>query len=181
MKLPLLSFILMLNISLHLCAQTREISQQGEKSSVQPANPSATIRDIREKYNHINSLVLLKEKFKYEVEGCVEDGTVTYFKEGNAVVKITESGSIGDGSWQNEYYYHLGKFFFCYEKMVGGPAIGKVTTTERRYYVRDDKPVRLIEDKKTVKDDARVLETTQNAYKLLKAYKTKDFATALCR
>lgn len=180
MKLQLLSLILTLNISLQLNAQTKQVNPQGNKPSVQTSSLNSAVKAIREEYNRINSLALKSEKFKYEAEGCVEDGTVSYFKEGNTIVKVIETGSIGDGSWINEYYYHSGKIFFSYEKIVGGPAIGKVTTTECRYYIQDDKPLQQMEDKKIVKADARALEIIQTAYKLLKAYKTKDFAAALC-
>ncbi|WP_293305045.1 hypothetical protein [Pedobacter sp. UBA5917] len=180
MKLQLLSLILTLNISLQLCAQSKQVGQIGDKAPVQSGSLASSITAIREQYNRINSIQLKSEKFKYEADGCVEDGLVVYFKEGNTIVKVTESGSIGDGSWVKEYYYHLGKVFFCYDKIVGGPAIGKVTTTERRYYIQDDKILRQMEDKKIVKVDNSASETIQTGYKLLKVYKTKDFAAALC-
>ncbi|MCZ4224869.1 hypothetical protein [Pedobacter rhodius] len=140
----------------------------------------AEISNIRNLYNQINASTLKKEKFNYEASGCVEEGEVIYFMNGKTIVKITESGSIGDGSWKSEYYYQSGKVIFYFESMTGGPAIGKVTKTERRVYIENDRPIRNMENKKIIKVDARSAEVIQTAYKLLIAYQTKDFAAALC-
>lgn len=164
---------------LQLNAQTGSVSPAGQ-SAAKDNSSKAAISSIRSAFNRINALALKQEKFNYEVEGCVEEGVVTYFKSDDTILKVTESGSIGDGSWKTEYYYRSGKVFFCYEMITGGPALGKVTTTERRFYINNDQTIQYMEDKKVTPPDSRGTEIIATAYKLLKAYSTKDFATALC-
>ena len=143
-------------------------------------SPASAISEIRAAYQKINSLPLKKEKFTYEAQGCVEDGIVTYYLSGKSILKITESGSIGDGSWTNEYYYQSGKVIFCFEAITGGPAIGKVTTTEHRLYIKNDQPIRYMEDQKVIAASSAASELMRNAYKIFGAYLTKDFTSALC-
>jgi hypothetical protein len=138
------------------------------------------IAAIRAAFKKINSAALNLEEFKYEADGCVEDGTVQYYFKGKEIVKVVETGSIGDGSWRNEYYYEGGKFFFAYQTIVGGPAIGPETKTEYRIYVKDGKAIRYMEDQKIIPADTRVSEALPMAGKLLKAYKTKAFIETLC-
>lgn len=145
----------------------------------QPAGDAA-IATIKKEYAAINSLSLQKAQFKYEVAGCVEDGVVTYYLHKDNIVKATESGSIGDGSWRKEFYYRSGKLFFCYEWLIGGPAGGKAVTTEYRYYIKDDNVIRCMENQKVIVSESKSSETIHTAYQLLKAYSTRDFAGALC-
>lgn len=140
----------------------------------------ASIAAIRAEFKRINALPLLTEEFQYEAASCVEDGVVAYFLDNQGIVKIVESGSIGDGSWTREYYYQSGKFIFCYEVIVGGPAEGPETKSEYRTYVKDDKVVRYMEDKKTVPANSKASGEVTTAYKLVKAYTTRDFAKVLC-
>ncbi|TDQ11499.1 hypothetical protein [Pedobacter metabolipauper] len=169
-----LSFLVLL-LTFHLS----DISAQ-EKTGKPTSAIAADISAIRAQFQKTNSVPLKMEKFNYEAEGCVEDGIVTYFTNGKSIVKIIESGSIGDGSWINEYYYQSGKVIFCYEVIVGGPAIGNVTRTERRYYVKNDRIIQYIEDKKIMKPEPGATVIIRIANEILKAYTTKDFASALC-
>jgi hypothetical protein len=57
---------------------------------------------------------------------------------------------------------------------------GPETKTAFRNYVKDDKVIRYIEDKKTVPANSKATGQLSTAYKLLKAYRTKDFAKVLC-
>lgn len=139
------------------------------------------IKAIRSEYQRINASNLKRQHFTYESAGCVEDGKVDYFLENGNIVKITESGAIGDGSWQDEYYYSSGKVIFCFETLVGGPAIGKVTKTEYRVYVKDGKAIRVMENKKVLTSESKSAETMATANKIYKAYATKDFVSALCK
>jgi len=135
---------------------------------------------IRAAFKKINSAALKQEQFKYEADGCVEDGVVQYFFQGKEIVKIAESGSIGDGSWKNEYYYEGGKFIFAYETIVGGPADGPETKSEYRIYVKDGKAIRYMEGQKIIPNDSRVTEALPIAAKLYKAFTAKNFAEILC-
>jgi hypothetical protein len=140
----------------------------------------AAIAAIRTEFKRINALPLIREEVKYEAAGCVEGGVVTYCRDKQEIVKISESGSIGDGSWVREYYYQAGKFIFCYEMIIGGPAVGPETKSEYRTYVKDDKVVRYMEDKKIVPAGSKATGEVATAYKLVKAYSTKDLAGVLC-
>lgn len=146
----------------------------------QQKNTETDISAIRAAFKEINTLSLKQEQFKYESDGCVEDGIVQYFFKGKEIVKIIESGSIGDGSWKKEYYYQSGNFIFSYEKLIGGSAGGEVTQSEYRIYAKDSAAIRYMEDQKIIQPDSRVDQTLATAGKLLKAYTTKNFATALC-
>lgn len=135
---------------------------------------------IQKEYNRIQSLPLRQEKYQYESAGCVEDGVVTYGLDKQTILKITESGAIGDGTWNVEYYYQSGHLIFCYEMLIGGPAAGKEERTAYRYYFQDDQVLRFMRDKVSIQPDSKVTETLARAYKLLKVYTTKNFAAELC-
>jgi hypothetical protein len=139
-----------------------------------------SIASIRTEFKRINALALTTEEFQYDSAGCVDGGVVTYFLENQEIVKIVESGAIGDGSWIREFYYQSGKFIFCYEEIVGGPAEGPETKTAFRTYVKDDKVIRFMEDKKIVPANNKATGQVSTASSLLKAYRTKDFAKVLC-
>jgi hypothetical protein len=139
------------------------------------------IAAIRQTYARINSLKLQPEKFTYEAEGCVEEGTVTYYRSNKEIVKIGESGSIGDGSWKNEYYYQSGKLVFVLESLVGGPAAGPATKSEYRYYFKDDKSIRFMEGQKVITENSsKIGETLQHGYGYFRAYETRAFAGVAC-
>jgi hypothetical protein len=138
------------------------------------------ISAIRGAVQSTNSKSLKKQHYTYESAGCAEDGVVDYFFDNKEIVKIMESGAIGDGSWVDEYYSRSGKVIFCFETIIGGPAIGKVTKTEYRVYVKDGRPIKTMEGTKTVKDDTKAREYIETASKIFKAYASKDFVGALC-
>lgn len=140
----------------------------------------ADIANIRQVYQKINSSDLTKQHFNYESEGCVEDGQVDFFFDGKNIVKITESGAIGDGSWVNQFYYQAGKLIFCLETIEGGPAIGKSTKTEYRYYIKDGKVLRVMEGAKVIKNDSKAADAINTGTKIYKTYAKKDFAAAIC-
>lgn len=146
----------------------------------QQKNVEPDIIAIRAAFKKINTLSLKQEQFKYEAEGCVEDGIVKYYFQGNEIIKIIESGSIGDGSWKNEYYYESGKFIFSYEMIIGSSADGAETKSEYRIYAKDGTAIRYMEDQKILPADSRVTKTLAIAEKLPKAYTTKKFAAVLC-
>jgi hypothetical protein len=138
------------------------------------------IAAIRAAFKKINTLSLKQEQFRYESEGCTEDGIVQYYFQDNEIVKIIESGSIGDGSWKNEYYYESGKFIFSYEKLIGSSADGEESQSEYRVYAKDGVVIRYMENQKILPSDSKATKTLAIAGKLLKAYSTKNFAAVLC-
>jgi hypothetical protein len=140
----------------------------------------AAIEEIRAAYKDINNKMLTKEQYHYKADGCVEDGLVEYSFNKQQIVKIMESGSIGDGSWKTEYYYRNGDLIFCYETLIGGPAIGKVQTMEHRVYLNGGKVIRYMENQKIIPADSKAGEITETGLRLLKAHTTKNFAAALC-
>ena len=146
----------------------------------QQKNNEADITAIRASFKKINTQSLKQEQFKYESEGCVEEGVVQYYFQGGEIVKIIESGSIGDGSWKDEYYYEQGKFIFSYELIVGSSADGQESKSEYRVYVKDGKVIRYMQDQKIIPVDSRVTRTQAIAEKLPKAYVTKNFAAVIC-
>lgn len=154
----------------------------GIQVNAQQKSPGAeaSVAAIRAEFKRINAMALTTEEFQYDSAGCTEEGVVTYFIENQGIVKIVESGAIGDGSWTREFYYQSGKFIFCYEMIVGGPAEGPETKSEYRTYVKDDQVVRYMEDKKIIAADTKARAQVLTAYELIKAYTTKEFAKALC-
>lgn len=151
------------------------------KVRAEQQDTTAAITAIRAAYQKINTSSLTKEIFKYEADGCVNDGEVTYFlNPQKEIVKIIESGNIGDGSWSREFYFQSGKFFFCYEMIVGGPAAGPEMKNEYRTYVKNDQVLRYMENKKVVTPGDKSTEALTVSYKLMKAHTTKNFAEILC-
>jgi len=144
------------------------------------AQNDANILAIRKEYNRINALKLSQQSYKYEKEGCVEEGKVNYYFEGKTIVKITESGSIGDGSWTTSYFYVAGKPIFCFEIIEGGPAAGDTIKTEYRIYIKDGRAYRVLQGNKVMKDENISQEQIQRANNIFKAYATKKFGDALC-
>ncbi|MCX2495984.1 hypothetical protein OQX63_20985 [Pedobacter sp. PF22-3] len=174
-----LLFFLSFGLTNGVFAQTtKPASQQNLTSNKQMVDQ--VILAIRKDVQKINSKKLKKEHYTYESAGCVEEGVVDYSFDEKTNVKIVESGSIGDGSWVNEYYYQSGKVIFCFQRIVGGPAIGKITKTEYRFYIKDGSIVKAMEGTKTIKADSKASESLGTANRIFKAYASKDFAAALC-
>lgn len=164
---------------LHFIVLVPFIRAHGQQTSG-PAK-EADIAAIRAEFKRINALPLTKEQFSYDSSGCVEGGLVQYFFDKGKIVKIIESGSIGDGSWTREFYYQSGNFIFSYEVQVGGPAVGPETRTEYRIYAKNGHIVRYMQNQQVQQADAQRKATVTTAGDLLKAYVTKDFADVLCK
>ncbi len=173
-----LLFFLSFGLTTGMFAQTtRPGSSQQNLSGKQMVDQA--ILAIRKNVQEINSKKLKKEHYTYEIS-CVDGGVADYYFDGKAIVKIVESGSKGDGTWVNEYYYQSGKFIFCFSSDVGGPAIGEVVKSEHRFYVKDNRLIKVMEGKKTIEGEPSWNEVIERAYKLIKANSSKDFETALC-
>ncbi len=143
--------------------------------------PDAAIEEIRTAFKEINSIkTYKKEEYKYEIAGCVESGSLEYYLDKKQIVKIKETGLIGDGGWDTEYYYRNGNLIFIFESLLGAPADGKVQKSEYRVYVKDGKVIRFMENQQIIPADNKAAEMTETAIKLLKARTTKNFKAALC-
>ena len=152
----------------------------GQQKAQKPTANQADINAIRSEFKRINGLTLRNEKFSYEAAGCAEEGAVQYFFNGKEIIKIIETGAIGDGSWTKEFYYQSGKFIFSYEVLIGSSADGQESKIEHRIYAKDGKVIRYMEDQKDIKADGEADHGVQVAEKLLQAYSTKEFVKALC-
>ena len=150
-----------------------------------PASDSVStdsaITRIRAAFQQINTAPLKSQKFKWEATNCNNDGTATYYLTNkNEIVKVVETGVIGDGSWTTAYYYQEGRFIFSLQTDIGGPAIGPVDTIIIRKYVYADKVIRSISNKPYTATEDGVLTAASKEYKILAAYKSKDFGAAFC-
>lgn len=149
--------------------------------NAQQKTPDAAIEEIRTAFKDINSNKTYKvEKYTYEAAGCADDGRLEYYLDKQQIVKIKESGSIGDGGWDTEYYYRDGNLIFIFESLIGGPANGPIQKSEYRVYVKDGKVIRFMDGPKIIPADNKAAEMTATAVKLLKARTTKKFAEAVC-
>jgi hypothetical protein len=149
--------------------------------TAQQKTPDAAIEEIRAAFKEINSnKTYKKETYTYEISGCVEDGSLEYYLDKQQIVKIKESGIIGDGGWDTEYYYRNGDLIFIFESLIGGPANGPIQKSEYRVYVKDGKVIRFMNNQKIIPADNKAAEMTATAIKLLKARTTKNFKAALC-
>lgn len=143
--------------------------------------PDAAIEEIRTAFKEINSNKTYKmERYTYEIAGCVEDGSLEYYLDKQQIVKIKETGLIGDGGWDTEYYYRNGNLIFIFESLIVGPFNGKSEQREYRVYVKDGRVIRFMENQKILPADNKAAEMTATAIKLLKARTTKNFKAALC-
>jgi hypothetical protein len=147
----------------------------------QEKTTEAAVEAIRAAFKEINSNKTYKtERFTYEIAGCVDNGSLDYYLDKQQVVKIKETGLIGDGGWDTEYYYRNGNLIFIFESLIGGPANGPIQKSEYRVYVKDGKVIRFMNGPKIIPADNKAAELTATAKKLLQVRITKDFKGALC-
>jgi hypothetical protein len=180
-KIDLLLLFIAVILSIQTFAKSEKVRIVEVRFSKYPAQTvEDEIATIRNEFQKINSMSLKKEHFTYESSGCAEDGVVDCFFNNGKIVKIVESGAIGDGSWTDEYYYSSGKIIFCYEEITGGPAAGKVTKTAYRIYVKDGRSIKTMAGNKILSPDGQSAEAIKTGNKIYQAYKTKDFVSALC-
>jgi hypothetical protein len=120
-------------------------------SSEAKAQGSDPIQTIRQQYAAINRNAAKYRKVKKELLGfSAEGGELVAYLSGPSIVKITTTffGEIGRAT--DEYYYSNDKLIFVYRKHshYSGQLTGKVVrTTENRYYFKDDKLIRWIDEK----------------------------------
>ena len=190
-KKPLqyLSFVLMLFIT--ACGETKL-----EENTVQTISDTITgtpevakpeevpldkVAAIRTEVERINQMKLLVESFSWREDGCVDEGKVNYYLNNDTIVKVTESGFIGDGGWTKAYYYKNGKFIFSFMQSIGGPAGMPVDTSEIRMYADHDTLVLQKRNDKSFNDLSEKFTNSSTEYRLLNAYKSKNFAAVFCR
>lgn len=135
---------------------------------------------IRAEVQRINSLKLLVQTFNWSEDGCVEGGKVNYYMYNDTIVKVVESGFIGDGGWTKEYYYSKGKFIFSFMQHIGGPAAMPIDTSEIRMYADNDTLVLQKRNNDSFDDLTKKYNANSVEYKILKAYKDKNFAKVFC-
>ena len=141
----------------------------------------SAIAFIRNTFQQINAAPLQSRSFSWTADDCNADGTAIYYlTASNEIVKVVETGAIGDGSWTTAYYYKNGHFIFSLQTDIGGPAVGPVDTTTIRKYVYENKVIRTLENNVYATTADSVLTPASKEYKILEAYKSKNFGTAFC-
>lgn len=143
------------------------------------------IKEIKAAYQRINAAALTKKSFEWESDTLCEappmGGTVTYFYEGDKLVKVFNDGGEDHGEWKEEYYFKDGALFFIYQKNAyGGAANPTEVKYENRYYFDKDRLVSKIESIEDGKNDADGLSRLkQTAYRLSRAKDAKEISKVL--
>jgi hypothetical protein len=161
---------------------SKDSLQNNNNASFAEAIPTdSAIRLIRTAFEQINAAPLQHKDFKWTADNCNADGTATYYLTGNnEIVKVVETGAIGDGSWTTAYYYQQGRFLFSLTTDIGGPAIGPVDTMTIRKYVYNNKVIRTIENDTYTSTADSLLTPASKEYRILEAFKSKNFGAAFC-
>lgn len=150
-----------------------------EMRSTEPI-PLDKVAAIRAEVQRINSMKVMVQSFNWSEDGCVEGGKINYYFNNDSIVKATESGFIGDGGWIKEYYYSNGKFIFSFMQYIGGPAAMPVDTSEIRMYVHNDTLVLQRRNSDYMDDLTKKYDSNSVEYRILAAYKDKNFANVFC-
>jgi hypothetical protein len=138
------------------------------------------IKKIRSEYQRINGLSTIKKRFNWESDGC-GSGTITYFLFNNEILKTVETGFIGDGGWVTENYYQSGRLIFIFEIFTYYPSSGGADEkTQFRTYVNNNMVIRYMKNQKIVKCETCNYSLSSKEYKLLSAYNTHKFSSAIC-
>lgn len=141
---------------------------------------ASKVEQIRAKVQDINNQKLLVQNFNWANPNCADQGTIRYFLDGDEIVKVIETGFIGDGGWTKEYYYADGKFIFSFDQYIGGPAGMPLDTNEVRIYMDADTLVLQRKNSDNVPGASKKLTARSREYRILKALETKDFGNVLC-
>ena len=116
------------------------------------------IQAIRQQYAAINRGAGKYKKVKKELLGfSAEGGELVAYLSGPSIVKISATFYGEMGRATDEFYYSNDKLIFIFRKHLHykRPLTGKVVrTTENRYYFKDDKLIRWIDE-----DGKQVLTT----------------------
>jgi hypothetical protein len=150
-----------------------------QKDTTTTASTDEMVAQIRKDYEQINTLKLTPQKFDFKYpEEPDSDGSVTYFVDNDqSILKIVAKQSIPDYEETVEYYYRKNKVYFVFKNANFWAADAKERKYTQRWYVHNDSIIKEMNDNEVMefKDSTR----TTIAYKLLAAYKTKDFVQAI--
>jgi hypothetical protein len=118
-------------------------------SPVINAQSTDPIPEIRRQYTSINRNIAKYQKVKKELAGFSAEGgeLVAWFK-GPSIMKIAATFYGESGRATEEYYYSNDKLIFVFRKdsRYSQPLSGKVvSTTENRFYFKNDKLIRWID------------------------------------
>ena len=111
---------------------------------------SDAIETIRQHYAAINKNVTLYRRARKDLSGYSEEGgaLIAYF-HGPTIMKIAATFFGETGRSTEEYYYWDGKLIFVFrrEARYDKPLSGKIVATkESRFYFKDDKMIRWIDE-----------------------------------
>ena len=108
------------------------------------------IQTIRRQYASINRNTAKYKKVKKDLMGfSAEGGELTAYFQGPSIVKITATFYGEMGRATDEFYYSDDKLIFIFRRQANytAPLSGKVVSTrENRYYFKDDKLIRWIDE-----------------------------------
>lgn len=148
-----------------------------------PSDPESEVLKIRKEYQRINSTRLRKETYNWSAPGC-GDGQIRYDFEGDRIVRVVVTGSIGDSFWTDEYYYYGdGTFFFSYEVSSYDSPSGGAGGNQVRTYLHQNYIFRKLQgaEKKDITPHGLVVSRgVGKPYKLIESYQTKEIANAVC-
>lgn len=108
------------------------------------------IESIRQTYAATNRKLARYKRVKKELSGfSTEGGVLTAYFDGPQIVKIAVTFYGESGKSSEEYYYRDGKLIFVFrtESRYNRPLSGRVVaTTANRFYFKDDKLIRWIDE-----------------------------------
>ena len=136
------------------------------------ASEEEMVKYIRKEFQAINNAGYKPQTHK------IDCGEITYFTVGNDVRKVKKSWFAGDYGGDEEYYFKNGQLFFAYFWDEGGPANGKVTRQECRYYFFDEELIRTLpKGPRTCMDGAEVLKFASD---VMVAFMKQDYSGVEC-
>jgi hypothetical protein len=137
-------------------------------------NSEAIIKDIRARYNQIEGAKLRSQEIEFTSDSDPVSGTFTRYYQGDALVKIKLSYSMGDhGGSEEFFYYDQGELFFVFatdtawgfsgETLPNGESGTVDTAIEHRVYFRQGAVVRHLSREVKSKDPTAISALLQKA------------------
>jgi len=134
----------------------------------------AKVKEIRERYNRIESARLRAKEMEFTSDDGLSSGTFTRYYENDALVKIKLSYGLGDHGGSEEYYYYeQGELFFAFatdsvwrftgETLPNGQEATLDTAIEHRVYFVNGALVRHLSREAKSKDAAAIPKLLQKA------------------
>jgi len=175
MRIPLYAIVLLLLVSCRNSNNSTSVEVPASKSGTadtiaKPSNPSAgipnilqSIGDIKQEYEYLalklENKSLDSTSFSYNCRD-EKQGTVVYYFDNNALKMIKHTYSeYSHFSATDSYFVKDSALFFVYYNRVSwsfdsqgkGTSDTKDNITENRFYIIDNKPVKCLEKKFTVR------------------------------